>query len=110
MKRIYVLGSLNCDLTIRAPYLPERGETLKGSDFLMTAGGKGANQAYACAKLGGTVKMAGAVGKDAFGDMLLESLRGVGVDISCIRSTDKSTGVAVITVIGGDNRIILMEG
>ena len=74
MKRIYVLGSLNCDLTIRAPYLPERGETLKGSDFLMTAGGKGANQAYACAKLGGTVKMAGAVGKDAFGDMLLESL------------------------------------
>ena len=110
MKGIYVLGSLNCDLTIRAPYLPERGETLKGSDFLMTAGGKGANQAYACAKLGGTVKMAGAVGKDAFGDMLLESLRGVGVDISCIRSTDKSTGVAVITVIGGDNRIILSEG
>lgn len=92
MKRIYVLGSLNCDLTIRAPYLPERGKTLKGSDFLMTAGGKGANQAYACAKLGGTVKMAGAVGKDAFGDMLLESLCGVGVDISCIRSTDKSTG------------------
>ena len=110
MKRIYVLGSLNCDLTISATYLPERGETLKGSDFLMTAGGKGANQAYACAKLGGTVKMAGAVGKDAFGDMLLESLCGVGVDISCIRRTDKSTGVAVITVIGGDNRIILSEG
>ena len=101
MKRIYVLGSLNCDLTIRAPYLPERGETLKGSDFLMTAGGKGANQAYACAKLGGTVKMAGAVGKDAFGDMLLESLRGVGVDISCIRSTD------MLIRYGGDEFLVI---
>lgn len=55
MKKIFLLGSLNCDLTIRAPYMPEKGETLKGSDFLITAGGKGANQAYACAALGGNV-------------------------------------------------------
>ena len=55
MKKIFLLGSLNCDLTIRAPYMPEKGETLKGSDFLITAGGKGANQAYACAALNGNV-------------------------------------------------------
>ncbi len=111
MKRIYLLGSLNCDLTIRAPYLPEVGETLKGSDFFMTAGGKGANQAYACANLGGEVYMAGVVGDDPFGDMLLKSLQKVGVDISRIRRTEKKgTGVALITVIDGDNRIILDEG
>lgn len=110
MKNIYLLGSLNCDLTIRAPYLPERGETLKGSDFLMNAGGKGANQAYACAALGGRVKMAGAVGKDAFGDLLLNSLRGVGVDTAHIRRVDENTGMAIIIVIDGDNRIILSEG
>ena len=110
MKQIFLLGSLNCDLTIRAPYMPESGETLKGSDFLITAGGKGANQAYACALLGGNVKMAGAVGKDAFGDMLLHSLESVGVDISCIRRVEINTGTAIITVIDGDNRIILSEG
>lgn len=110
MKRIFLLGSLNCDFTIRAPYLPEAGETLKGSDFLLNAGGKGANQAYACGVLGGPVSMAGAVGKDMFGDMLLESLNGAGVDTRHIRRAERNTGVAVITVIGGDNRIILDEG
>lgn len=110
MRTIYLLGSLNCDLTIRAPYLPEAGETLKGGDFLMTPGGKGANQAYAAANLGGHVKMAGAVGKDAFGDLLLESLSSVGADLCCVRRILRNTGVAMITVINGDNRIILDEG
>ncbi len=110
MKKIYVLGSLNCDLTIRAPYLPAAGETLKGSDFLMTAGGKGANQAYACASLGGNVHMAGAVGNDAFGELLLNGLKNVGVDCTYVRKAPTATGVAVITVIDGDNRIILSEG
>ena len=110
MKRIFLLGSLNCDLTVCAPYLPEAGETLKGNGFMITAGGKGANQAYACANLGGSVKMAGAVGTDAFGDLLLKSLNGAGADVSCVRPTERNTGVAVITVIDGDNRIILDEG
>lgn len=110
MKRIYLLGSLNCDLTIRAPYQPEAGETLKGSDFMMTAGGKGANQAYACASLGGEIYMAGAVGNDPFGDMLLKSLQGAGADITRVRRAQKGTGVALITVIDWDNRIILDEG
>ena len=110
MKKIFLLGSLNADLTIRAPYLPQAGETLKGSDFMLTAGGKGANQAYACANLGGRVRMAGCVGNDPFGDMLLKSLQGVGADVSCVRRTARNTGVAVITVVDGDNRIILDEG
>ncbi len=110
MKNIYLLGSLNCDLTVRAPYLPEAGETLKGGGFMMTAGGKGANQAYACASLGGRAAMAGAVGRDRFGDLLLESLQKVGVETSHIRRCERNTGVAMITVIDGDNRIILDEG
>ena len=110
MKHVYLLGSLNCDLTVRAPYIPERGETLKGSDFMMTAGGKGANQAYACANLGGRVSMAGAVGKDAFGDLLLDSLKSAGAHVTHVRRVKKGTGVAVITVVDGDNRIILDEG
>ncbi len=110
MKKIFLLGSLNADLTIRAPYLPQAGETLKGSDFMLTAGGKGANQAYACANLGGKLCMAGCVGEDPFGEMLLKSLRGAGADTACVRRTARSTGVAVITVVDGDNRIILDEG
>lgn len=110
MKNIFLLGSLNADLTIRAPYIPKAGETLKGSDFMLTAGGKGANQAYACANLGGNVFMAGCVGNDQFAQMLLKSLRAAGADLSHVRRTDVSTGVAVITVAEGDNRIILDEG
>ena len=110
MKKIFLFGSLNADLTIRAPYIPQAGETLKGSDFMLTAGGKGANQAYACANLGGDIRMAGCVGNDPFGDMLVKSLRGAGADTSCVRRTRRNTGVAVITVVDGDNRIILDEG
>lgn len=110
MKRIYLFGSLNADLTIRAPYLPKAGETLTGSDFMLTAGGKGANQAYAAANLGGRVHMAGCVGEDPFGDMLLTSLQKAGADVSHVRRTARGTGVAVILLSDGDNRIVLDRG
>lgn len=111
MKRIYVLGSLNSDLTVRAPRVPEAGETVRGSDFLCTAGGKGANQAYAAAKLGADVCMAGAVGRDSFGDALIASLQKAGADVSCVRRDKaQATGTAVILVTEGDNRIILDAG
>lgn len=108
-KRIYVLGSLNCDFTIRSPHFPSAGETVAGSDFLLTAGGKGANQAYACARLGGEVRMAGAVGKDTFGDLLLASLESAGTDVTHIRR-GKNTGAAVIVVSDGENRIVIDAG
>ena len=108
---IYVVGSLNTDLTIKSPYMPKEGETITGSDFITACGGKGANQAYAAAKLGGKVKMCGAVGNDNFGEALIKSLKSVGADVTCIKKAQgASTGVAVIVVTDGNNRIILDKG
>ena len=111
MKKIFIVGSLNYDLVINAPYMPVGGETLKGSDFMTNAGGKGANQAYACGKLGGDAYMCGVVGSDSFGEILINSLNGAGVNTDFIRKTEKaSTGVAVIVVTEGENRIIIDSG
>ncbi len=111
MKNIFIVGSLNYDLVINAPYMPKGGETLKGSDFMTNAGGKGANQAYACGKLGGRAYMCGAVGNDSFGDTLLASLNSVGVNTDFVKKVEKtSTGVAVIVVTEGENRIIIDSG
>ncbi|MBQ8546348.1 MAG: ribokinase [Clostridia bacterium] len=111
MKNIFIVGSLNYDLVINAPYMPKGGETLKGSDFMTNAGGKGANQAYASGKLGGKTYMCGAVGNDSFGDALLSSLGSVGVNTDSIKRVEGvSTGVAVIVVTEGENRIIIDSG
>ncbi len=110
MKRIYILGSLNTDLVISSK-IPEKGETVRGKDFFMNCGGKGANQAAAAARLGGEVFMAGCVGKDPFGKNMKENLKCFGVDVSGIRETDEvSSGVAMIVLSDGDNRIILEGG
>ena len=79
---IWVVGSLNADLVQMVGRMPEPGETLMGDELRTYPGGKGANQAYAAAKLGGTVRMIGNVGKDELGGMLLQSLRTEGVDVS----------------------------
>lgn len=111
MKKIFVVGSLNSDLVIHAPYMPVGGETLMGSDFATNNGGKGANQACACAKLGGNIYMCGCVGNDAFGEGLIDSLSKDGVHTDYIRKIDGvPTGVAVIVVTKGENRIILDSG
>ena len=111
MKKIFVVGSLNSDLVIHAPYMPVGGETLMGSDFATNNGGKGANQACACAKLGGEIYMCGCVGNDAFGQGLIDSLSKDGVHTDFIRKVDNiPTGVAVIVVTEGENRIILDSG
>lgn len=111
MKKIFVLGSINTDITIRAPYLPKRGETLTGDGFFIARGGKGANQAVAAARLGGKVVMCGCVGDDAFGEEARNSLKCEGIDVENLRTVEGvPTGSAVIVVIGGDNRIILNKG
>ena len=111
MKKIYIVGSLNMDLTIKSPYMPKEGETITGSDFITNGGGKGANQATAAAKLGGNVYMCGAVGNDSFGETLIENLKTVGVNTEYIsKENDVSTGIAVIIVTNGNNRIILDKG
>lgn len=107
MENIYILGSVNMDLVIRVDTVPQQGQTLLGSDFLMNPGGKGANQAVAVARSGGSAKFIGAVGH-AFGDELLKALQKYHVDISNIKKIENiSSGVAVIVVSEGDNRIIV---
>lgn len=108
--RIYIVGSLNMDLVIRAPRVPEAGETLSGEGFMTNPGGKGANQAVAVAKLGGEAYMVGCVGRE-FGRELTDALRGYGVHADYVRTeTDISSGIAVIVVAERDNRIILDAG
>lgn len=95
------------DLVIRAARVPQGGETILGEGFLSNPGGKGANQAVAVAKLGGEAYMVGCVGRE-FGADLLETLQKYGVHADHVRrETDLSSGIAVIIVADGDNRIIL---
>lgn len=111
MKRVIVVGSLNTDMVIHAPYCPQGGETLTGSGFMVNCGGKGANQATAAAKLGGNVLMCGCVGADMFGDTLIESLKSAGANVRYVRKVDGvPTGTAVIVVTDGENRIVLDKG
>lgn len=109
-KKIFIVGSINTDLVIKAPKMPGKGETLTGSGFFTAHGGKGANQAVAAARLGGDVVMCGCVGKDDFGTSAIQALKSSGVDVSHIRRVDAPTGTAVIVVSEGENRIILDKG
>ena len=111
MKRIFIVGSINTDFVISAPYMPSGGETLTGSGFFTARGGKGANQAVAASRLGGKVKMCGCIGDDLFGAESVKAFQAEGVDVSHIRTVaGVPTGTAVIVVTGGENRIILDAG
>lgn len=112
MKKIVVVGSLNMDSVIEATHMPKPGETVTGRQVTLIPGGKGANQAYAIGKLGGEVSMVGAVGNDAFGNVLKSSLDQVGVDTThVITMPEETTGQAFITVDDqGENSIIIIAG
>ncbi len=107
---IYVLGSINMDIVASVPYMPVNGETISAEKFYLGCGGKGSNQAIAIAKLGGKVSMIGKVGNDAYGRVLLENLSDNGVDAEYVTKTDTPSGIAMIIVEDGDNRIILNAG
>ena len=79
---ILVFGSINMDLTTYVPKLPRPGETLRGSSFITVPGGKGSNQAVACARLGASTYFIGRVGKDAFGPEVTAIVKKEGVDLS----------------------------
>ncbi len=108
--KILVIGSANADLVIHSDKMPKIGETLTGSNFQMNAGGKGLNQAVAVSKLGGEVSFFGAVGNDANGEMLIKELTDNNVIFKGIKVADTPTGIAMITVVNGDNFIILAPG
>ena len=109
---IVVLGGINMDLVTLAPRFPQAGETVIGTRFLTYPGGKGANQAVACARLGAKTSMVGRVGGDVFGSQLLEALKAARVDVSRVRPDQDNT--SVIAVINMDataqNRIIQVLG
>ncbi|KAG6366334.1 hypothetical protein INS49_000511 [Diaporthe citri] len=127
LPRICVLGSLNIDLVSYVPHHPAPGETLTSNSFTVSPGGKGANQAVACAKLSrprpapgapahddasaaARVSMVGAVGADTYGQILLDSLSSHGVDVSGVAAPQAlKTGIAIIIVDEptGQNRIVL---
>jgi ribokinase len=110
---ILVVGSLNMDEVVNVPRVPVLGETLLGAGSLkLVPGGKGANQAVAMARLGGSVAMAGRVGTDPFGERLLQSLQNDHVDTSLIVvDTEEASGVAFIFLSPeGDNAIVVASG
>ncbi len=113
MARIIVIGSLNMDLVVQTPKIPEPGETVIGThDLQMIPGGKGANQAYCSARLGAEVTLFGRVGNDTFGEQLVNNLKKVGIDTRYIkRDDDASTGIAMIAVEeSGQNSIVVSPG
>ena len=110
-KPIVIVGSVTMDLVTRARQIPRIGETLIGTSFENTPGGKGANQAVAAARLGYPVKMAGMVGDDAYGPALLENLARAGVDTSTMEQVSGASGLAPIFLAeSGENAIIVVPG
>lgn len=107
---IVVVGSMNVDMVVSSDRMPDNGETIFGHDFQMISGGKGANQAVSCARLGAKVKMLGAVGSDPFGQMIHSELQSAGVDTSAILALDGASGTATIFHTSDDNRIIVVPG
>lgn len=111
LSKIIVVGSISTDFVVEANKQPEIGETIEGNQFQTNFGGKGANQAIACARLGAEVQMLGAVGEDDFGKRLLDNLSHNNISIEGVKAiTEQPSGSAFITIVDGDNSIIYIAG
>ncbi|KPC58798.1 ribokinase [Streptomyces chattanoogensis] len=112
MYDVLVVGSANADLTVRVERRPGAGETVLGTDLMESAGGKGANQAAAAARLGGRTALLARVGGDAFGELLLSAQRDAGTDVAPVIVDEAArTGTAMIIVSpDGDNSIVVSPG
>jgi ribokinase len=110
--RVTVLGSMNMDISVTVPRLPQPGATVLGSAARFASGGKGGNQAVAAARLGAQVRMAGCVGDDDFGGRLIGALQAESVDTSAVRTVaEVASGLALITVDpDGENIITVAPG
>jgi ribokinase len=110
--RIVVVGSVNTDMVVKGWRLPAPGETVTGGQFVMAAGGKGANQAVAAARLGAEVTLVAKVGQDLFGQQAIDDYRREGILTDCIlRDAERHTGVALILVDqSGENLISVASG
>lgn len=112
MSKIVVIGSSNMDLVVQVPRCPEAGETIFGTSFTTTPGGKGANQAVAVARIGGSLSFVTRLGHDAFGEQMRQHFLHEGMDPQHILCDAQApTGTALITVEEqGENRIIVIPG
>ena len=110
--RVVVFGSSNTDMTVRVPRLPAPGQTILGSTFSTTPGGKGANQAVAARRAGAEVVFVTAVGDDDLGKQALELYEREGIDVSHVRVVEGvASGVALIFVgDDGENMIGVAPG
>lgn len=110
--KISVVGSINIDLVTQVARFPKPGETVLGGDLESIAGGKGANQAVAAARLGSQVSMIGRVGDDVFGPQLRSNLASAGIDVTHVYTSDETaSGVALIVVEeAGQNNIVVAPG
>ncbi len=110
--RIVVVGSSNTDMVVKTRRIPALGETVTGGQFVMAAGGKGANQAVAAARLGAEVTFVAKTGQDMFGDQAIEGYRKEGILTDLIlRDPENHTGVALIMVDQqGENLIAVASG
>jgi ribokinase len=109
---IYVIGSSNTDMVVKAEKLPMPGETVMGTNFLMNPGGKGANQAVAAARLGSNVTFVAKVGNDLFGKQALQQFQRENINTSFITiDSEHPSGVALIGVDAhGENSIMVAPG
>ncbi|MDP3434576.1 MAG: PfkB family carbohydrate kinase, partial [Bacteroidota bacterium] len=107
-KKILIVGSSNTDMVIKTHNFPAPGETILGGRFLMNAGGKGANQAVAAARLGGMVTFVGKIGDDIFGKQAVQQLEDEGINVDFVAvDPENPSGVALITVDKkGENSIV----
>lgn len=106
--QLTVVGALNVDLVARVEHAPRRGETVADGILTRGAGGKGANQAVAAARLGARVSLIGAVGTDENGDFLRTHAERAGVDVSGVQSVPGDSGTALIVVDAtGENSIVV---
>jgi ribokinase len=112
ISKIVIVGSINTDMVVRTSHIPAPGETILGSSFFITGGGKGANQAVAVAKLGGHAYMVGKVGNDVFGEQAILNLQYANVDTNFVYTNmQQPSGVALIAVAdNGENSIIVAPG
>jgi len=108
---IVVVGSANADLVVAVQRRPGAGETVLGADTVVVPGGKGANTAVAAACLGASVALLGALGDDQYGALLRQSLGEAGVRTDLVRTSERPTGIAYITVTpDGENSIVVSPG
>jgi ribokinase len=110
-KPIVVVGSVTMDMVTLTPQIPRIGQTVIGTSFSTTPGGKGANQAVAAARLGYPVQFLGHVGDDVYGPQLIENLSRSGVDTSFMTPVPGSSGLAPIFLgENGQNAIVVVPG